>query len=153
MAAQWPLVVAKLVAYLPTLPGWSVVSVFDGPPVTDDSPPNYCTVGYVLSTNSTDDHSGSYSTTQDPSGFRIQETGEIMSQLTVQTGDVDLPGMRGLAFSLTDALDASIRVDRTLGGVLAPESTVDLAVQPLSVQNRDGTAFSVVFNVRYFTIT
>lgn len=148
MAAQWPLVVNRLVALLPTLSGWSVVTVIDGKPITDDRPSNYCTVGYVVD----DDNAGTYTTVQAPDGFRYQETGEIRSQATVQTGDDDLPGMRSLLFSLTDAIEAYIRSDRTIG-VLSKDSTLDMAVDPKPIQNSKGTAFSSVFTLRYFTTT
>lgn len=148
MAAQWPLIVNRLVALLPTLSGWSAMTVFDGKPITEDWPANYCTVGYVFD----DLNAGTYSTTQDPDGYQYQETGEVRCQATVQTGDIDLSGMRTLLFSLTDALEAAIRTDRTLG-VLSKDSTLDLLVQPLAVQNNKGTAFSTVFTVRYLTVT
>lgn len=149
MAAQWPLIITRLVTYLPTLAGWSAVTVYDGKPVTDDFPLVYCTVGYVYD----DQNAGTYSTTQDPDGFRIQETGEIRNQITAQTGDdITLPAIRTQLFTYTDAFDAAIRADRTIG-VLSKDSSIDLIVEPLPIQNSKGTAFSAVFTVRYFTIT
>lgn len=44
MAAQWPLVVAKLLELLPTLDGWDQVRVLDGP-VRGPTPKQYATVG------------------------------------------------------------------------------------------------------------
>jgi hypothetical protein len=153
MAAQWPRIVSGLVALLPTLTGWSGVSVFDGAPITADDPLDYCTVGFVNAV-ATDDVAGSYMTSQDPDGFQIQETGQIRCQITVQTGNVDtMSAMRSAMFALTDALDAAIRLDRTLGGLLAPASDVSLAVDVQSIQNQGGTAQSAVFTVHYFTVT
>lgn len=147
MATQWPLVAQRLVALLPTLPGWDQVAVFDGPPITGDDPPFYCTVGYVE-----DDQSGNYTTTQDPNGFQRIEAGEVRSQLVCRTGEDDLAGMRTQAFALTDALDAAIRADRRLG-VLSPQGTSDLVVDVLSVQNEAGTAQALVIALHYTTVT
>jgi hypothetical protein len=152
MAAQWPLVAERLVALLPTLPGWSGVEVFDGPPVTGETPAQYATVGYV-----SDEHAGTYNTTLGPNGQQTVETGQVISQLVCATGDsdegdVEVSSMRSQAFALMDALDAEIRRDRRLG-VLSQEGTTDLAVDVLSVSNRQGTACSLVFTLTYFTVT
>jgi hypothetical protein len=147
MATQWPLVVARLVALLPTLPGWSGVTAFDGPPVTAEVPTDYVTIGYVA-----DDHAGSYDTVQDPSGFRWVETGTVRSQLSCVTGDIDLAGTRARVFVLMDAVDAAVRADRRLG-VLSPEGTAELAVDVITVQNANGTAQSLIFTLHYQTVT
>ena len=147
MAAQWPLVVDRLVALLPTLTGWDQVAVFDGPPTTGDDPNNYCTVGYVE-----DDQGGTYDSVQHPNGFQYEETGEVRSQLVCRTGDDDLAGMRALLFSLADALDDAIRADRRLG-VLSPQGTSELVVDVLSVSNESGIAQAAVIALRYFTVT
>ena len=106
MATQWPLVVARLNALLPTLAGWDVVTVFDGPPVTADVPTDYVTVGYVA-----DDQAGTYSQTQDPNGFQYVEVGTVRSQLSCITGDLDLASVRARVFALMDAVDAAVRAD------------------------------------------
>lgn len=148
MAAQWPLVVDRLVALLPTLPGWDAVSVFDGKPVTDARPANYATVGYVPGS----DNAGTYSTTQSNDGFQYIETGQILSQLVCATGSVDLPGLRTAAFALLDQFDAAVRADRRLG-VLSQEGTADLTVDPLPASNKQGTALALVFTLSYLTVT
>ena len=147
MATQWPLIVARLLALLPTLPGWSGVTVIDGPLVSADVPTDYVTVGYVA-----DDQAGTYNTTQDPNGFQYIEVGTIRSQLNCSTGDSDLVGMRARAFALIDSLDAAIRADRRLG-VLSPAGTSELEVEVLSMQNANGTASSLVFTLLYQTVT
>jgi hypothetical protein len=45
--AALPLVIDATLALLPTLPGWSTVSVYDGPQVVGDTPREYVTVGFV----------------------------------------------------------------------------------------------------------
>lgn len=148
MATQWPLVVQRLLVMLPALPGWSGVKVYDGLPVTGDAPSDYVTVGYVSS-----DVAGSYQTVMSPDGYQWEETGVVRSELASVSGDGDLSEVRGRMFGLLDALDASIRADRTLGGVLSREATTELVVDVMSVQNSAGAAQSVVFTVHYFTVT
>jgi hypothetical protein len=147
MATQWPLVVARLVALLPTLPGWAGVTVFDGPPVTAEVPTDYVTVGYVA-----DDKAGDYNTVQDDNGFQRVETGTVRSQLSCVTGDVDLAGTRARAFTLMDAVDAAVRADRRLG-VLSPYGTSGLAVEVITVQNANGTVQALIFTLHYQTVT
>jgi hypothetical protein len=147
MAAQWPLVVARLVTLLPTLSGWSAVTVFDGPPVTADVTSDYVTVGFVA-----DDQAGDYNQTQDPNGFQYVETGTVRSQLSCITGDIDFPSMRTRVFALMDALEAAVRADRRLG-VLSPSGTSELDVDVLSLSNANGTAQSLVFTLHYQTVT
>ena len=150
MATQWPRVVARLLTLLPTLPGWSAVAVYDGLPITLDTPTDYITVGYVANPNQV---AGAYSTVQDPNGFQWAETGTVESQLNCTTGDADLPGMRARAFALADALDASVRADRTLGGTLSPAGTSELDVSVESLENGAGTAMSLLLTLHYQTVT
>lgn len=148
MAVQWPNVAAGLVALLPTLPGWQQVSVFDGPPVSSDTPTDWVTVGFLEG-----DVAGTYTVMQDPSGFMYAEAGEVRCHLACNSGDTDLSQVRGRAFGLANALDTAIRGDRTLGGVLPPESSVELAVDVQSVQDPKGSAQALVLTVRYTTVT
>ena len=148
MATQWPRVVARLLTLLPTLPGWSAVAVYDGLPITLDTPTDYITVGYVAN-----QVAGAYTTVQDPNGFQWAETGTVEAQLNCTTGDSDLPGMRARVFALADALDASIRADRTLGGTLSPAGTSGLDVTVDSLENSAGTAMSLLLTLYYQTVT
>ena len=147
MAAQWPLVVARLNALLPTLSEWSAVTVIDGPLVSVDVPSDYMTVGYVA-----DDQAGTYNQVQDPNGFQYVETGTIRSQLNCLTGDSDLPSVRTRVFALVDALEAAVRADRTLG-VLSPSGTSELDVEVLSLSNANGTAQQLTITLHYQTVT
>jgi hypothetical protein len=147
MGAQWPLVKARLIALLPTLPGWSAVTVFNGPPVTADVPTDYVTVGWE-----TDDQSGSYMQVQSPDGFRYVETGEVRNQLNCLAGDIDLDAVEARAFVLMDALESAVRADRRLG-VLSPEGTVDLEVDLRPLQTSGGSAQALVFTLHYQTVT
>ena len=147
MATQWPLVVARLLTLLPTLPGWAAVSVLDGPLISADVPTDYVTVGYV-----DNDQAGSYTQTQDPNGFQYIETGTVRSQLNCTTGDTDLMGMRTRVFALMDAIEAAVRADRRLG-VLSAAGTSELDVDVLSLQNSAGTAQQLTFTLHYQTVT
>ena len=147
MAAQWPLIVARLLALLPTLSGWSGVTVIDGPLISADVPTDYITVGYVA-----DDQAGTGNTTQDPNGFQYVEIGTVRSQLNCETGDSDVAGMRARVFALYNAIDAAVRADRTLG-VLSPAGTSELGYEVLSAQNAKGTAQSLVITLLYQTVT
>ena len=147
MATQWPLIVARLAALLPTLPGWSAVTVYDGPPVTNDVPRDYVTVGYVA-----DEQAGTYISVQDPNGFQWIETGTVRCQLSSMSGDTNLSLMRSRVFGLMDALEAAVRADRRLG-VLSPAGTSELDVDILSLQNVSGAAQSLLFTLHYQTFT
>jgi hypothetical protein len=150
MSAQWPRVYSWLLVNVPTFTGWSGVPVYDSYPVTDDSPTDYLTVGY---TGPADPHGGNYSTTQAPDGFRWIEQGNVRCHLACQSGDTDPVAVRTRAFALADAFEASIRGDRTLGGTLSPDSTVDVSVDVQPAQNANGSAQSLFITVQYRTVT
>ncbi len=148
MSAAWPVVKRRLVVLLPTLPGWSQVAVFNGPPVTGDAPSDYCTVGYVPG----EDFGGSYEQTRNGTAWQgaLEETGTIRSEIVCATGDVDLAAVEARAFALADAWEAEISRDETLG-VLYPSSTSSLAVDVQPVQTTSGAAQRLVVTLTYFS--
>lgn len=148
MAAQWPLVVQRLAALLPTLPGWSAVAVFDGPPVTANDSPSYFTVGYVDGVPA-----GTAATSEAGGGFFNDEVGQVVSQLVVNSGGTDMSAARAQVFALYDALDASVKADRTLGGVLQGAATSALSYEVQYVSNRQGLAVALIVTVSYQTTT
>ena len=147
MSAAWPTVADRLVALLPTLPGWTGVPVYDGPPVTADVPPTYVTVGFVVG----EDFGGSYEQTRNGEGWQgaLEESGTVRSEVVCTTGDTDLPTMRSRAFALVDAWDAAIADDETLG-VLGPSATSSLAVDVQPIQNTGGTVQRLTVTLSYF---
>lgn len=147
MAVLWPAVYAWELAALPTLPGWSDVAVYDGPPVTGDDPEWYVTVGWV-----NDPEAGTWQRQRAPSGMEMLEEGDIRSTLTCQTGDVDLASMRTKAFDLINEFAATVEVDRSLGGILPPQSEVSVAATVQSIQNPQGSAQSVTFALHYYAV-
>lgn len=148
MSAQWPLIAQGLVTTLPTLPGWDIVTVFDGPQVGDNVPSDFVTVGYVQ-----DEHAGTFTKMQHPNGFEWQESGTIRSRLVSQSGATDLSAVRGRVFSLADAFEAWVRADRTLSGLLSKDSSVETSVDVMSTQNNAGAAQALVLTVLYTTVT
>ena len=148
MAAQWPRVQAALASLLPGLPGWPS-QVYDGPPVTGEAPLAYATVGYAFP----EDSGGSYETETAGNGFQVVERGFIRCEVVAATGDADLPAVRARAFALMDSLDQSIRDDRTLGGVLSPDSTCTLSVDVVPVQSDRGAVQRIPFSLNYQTRT
>lgn len=150
MAAAWPRVVDRLVSWLPSLPGWSQVTVYDGLPVTGDNPTTFVTVGYVEG----EDFGGTYEQTRNgEDGWQgaLEESGTVRCELVCWTGDTDLPGRRSAAFALVDAWEAGVSADETLGGVLGRSSSSSLAVDVQPVQNSNGAAQRLTVTLSYFT--
>lgn len=148
MATQWPRVHARLVALLPTLPGWGGVQVFDGQPVTGDTPLDFATVGHV----SDEPSAGTFSHERAGNGFQVEETGAVRCELVSWVGNTDLPSVRVRAFALIDALEVAIRTDQTLG-ILPPASTSSLEVDVQPIQSTSGAQQRLAFSVRYFVRT
>jgi len=147
MAAQWPLVHARLVALLPTLPGWPA-DVFDGPPVTGNAPTRYATVGYVFG----EDAGGDFRT-DTTNAYRIEEAGSVRGEIVATTGSADLATVRQQAFAMADALEASVRADRTLGGALSPDGLATLRFDVVPAQTQQGATQRLAFSVDYITRT
>ena len=142
----WPQVVDRLVTLLPTLPGWLGVTVYDGPPVTQDAPANYVTVGYVVG----EDMAGDYEQT-DTAGDLTEESGTVRSEIVCTTGNVDLPSVRARAFQLADAWRAEIRRDGTLGGVLTLGGSSSLAVDVQPAQTTAGSVQRLTVTLSYMS--
>lgn len=144
MATAWPKVATALVALLPTLPRFTGVAVYDGPPVGSETPYDYVTVGYVE-----DEDAGSYETEHGLVDGYLTESGEVRCHFVSQSGDEVLP--RAEVFALIDAVEVALRSDPTLGGVLSDDATCLLSGVVSSVQNANGSAQSVVVAVVYTT--
>jgi hypothetical protein len=147
MSAAWPKVADRLVAHLPTLPGWEQVAVYDGPPVTGDAPTAFVTVGFVAS----EDFAGSYEQTRNGDGGwqgALEESGTVRSELICVTGDTDLPGERADAFALVDAWEAWVSSDETLG-VLGRSSIASLSVDVQPAQTTGGAVQRLTVTLSY----
>ena len=141
--AAWPQVKRRLVDILPTLPGWSGVTVFDGPRVSQDFPTDFITVGFVEG----EDFAGSYEQAR-PEAWDVEESGTIRSELITTSGDVDLEETEDRVFDLVDAWEQWVTKDPTLG-VLSPSSTASLAVDVQPVQNQNGSAQRLTVTLTY----
>lgn len=127
--STWPAVKAYVVASLPLLSGWAQVAVYNGQPVTSESPGDFVTVGFVPG----EDFAGSFEPTEELGDLR-GETGTLRSELVSWNGDSDLPAAEARAFALFDAWESAVRADHTLGGLVSDASlTVD--VQPSQSTN------------------
>jgi hypothetical protein len=148
MATQWPLVKAWLVGVIPTL-GISDLTVQTGPPVSGSAAQKYVTVGYVA-----DDSGGTYQRMESYDGTSWDETGDVRSQIVSQAGSLSQQAdVEASAFAVADALDARIRSDHTLGGLLSANGTVDTTVEVHSITNGNGIATALVYVLRYTTTT
>lgn len=145
MSAQWPRVKAWAAAKLPTLAGWTGVTVIDGAPSTGDRAEKYAIVGW----SPPDGDGGEFRNVGDPDGFQLQESGALLLYLVCQGGDADPAGYAASVFALYDALEAEVRRDRTLGGTLSPNSTADLSAVPALGQ----TSAALLVTLTYFTVT
>lgn len=140
--AVWPQVVQHVLDAAPAL--WPTAATFDGPPNTGDDPTDYVTVGFVA-----DDVAGSFTQTREHD-FLVAEDGLVRLELTAQTGDAVLTDVRPRVFAMLDALDAHIRADQTLGGLVF--GPVLLAADGvLTVSNEHGVAMSIVCSLTYHT--
>lgn len=145
MTVYWPVVQARLVALLPTLPGYTGVVVAQGRPMQDADADRIVSVGY--STRS--DGAGSYSHVDgQPDGMR-GEQGSVVCEFATRNGDSDPDDAADDAFALVEALDASIRGDQTLG-VLPKSSTSNLSVDVAAAQDTAGAVVRLVVSVNYF---
>lgn len=141
--AAWPLVRDRLVAVLPTLPGWTGVTVQHGQQVTGSAPGDFVTVGYVPG----EDFAGSYEQTR-PGAWNVEETGTVRSQVVSASGDTDIAAREARVFALADAWEAWLTANPTLG-VLSASSTASLSVDVEPVQNSAGAAARLIVTVAY----
>lgn len=147
MGNYWLPLQQRLVTVLPTLSGWSGVTVYDSMPTTAAAPAVYCTVGYL-----SDEHEGLYKTTFAPDGVRYMEQGSVSCHLVARTGSVDIPSMRATVFALADTFETYWRGDRKLG-VLPPDSEIGLTVDVMLTADENGTAAALAFTLDYTAIT
>lgn len=164
MSTQWPRIYDQLLVIFHGLSaledeysdeytdggiGWGNVNISDGQPFQNDSTPQFLSVGWSPDAVS----AGAYSKTLHPNGFEYIETGSIVSRLVCNSTSTGLASPRALIFFLADQFEQSIRNDRTLGGVLSPDSSCDVSTEVFPVQAATGSAYGAVFTVTYLTVT
>jgi hypothetical protein len=141
------LVVQRLAALLPTLPGWSSVAVFDGPPIAGNDDSIYVTVGM--------------STASPPARRRRRRRAAGSSTTRSARSSANSSSIRAArmcrgpraGFALYDALDASVKADRTLGGVLQGGATSALSYEVQYVSNGRAPPWPSIVTVSYQTTT
>lgn len=148
MSAAWPQIAGWLVTTLPTLSGWSTVTVYDGEPDTGDSPTDYATVGWTAS----GDTAGEFTEVTSEDGLFVAEQGHVFLDIVCQTGDTDLASVRTRCFGLLEPLRALVKADATLGGLLSANGDVSITGQPLNIKNQAGVAQAIVVTFGYSTL-
>lgn len=144
MAVAWPKVRAALAQSLPSaLPAGFKFS--NGPIVGGDSPRGYFTLGHAPSTD--DDSSGTFIQANGPDGYVVTESGFITGELGAVTGSANMPSV----FAAFDALVSRIQSDMTLGGVLAPGSTVTAEASVVEEQTKSGAVQRLIVTIQYLT--
>lgn len=147
-APRWPDVYQGLLNLLPTLPAFAGVPIYDGQPITEDAPTAWVSVGFM-----TDDGAGSFQQSRHPGDWGTVETGDIKCHLAAVDGGTDLTVTRAKAFALAGAWQTALEKDQTLGGVLPPNSELNLSAQVLDPENQQGSATSLLVTVTYQTLT
>lgn len=139
----WPRVKARLVEHLPTLTGWSAVTMFSGPPVAASAPAAFVTVGFVYG----EDFAGSFERVRGL-GDIDEEHGTVRSELVCSTGKTDLATVESAVFALADAWQAWVDSDPTLG-VLPSGSTSLLAIDVQPTQDGSGASVRLTVTLTY----
>lgn len=152
----WPVVQQRLVALLPTLPGWTGVVVHDGQPRLNRNAKESISVGWSTfgpqggTRGSGLGDSGSWSNTEETVQTMRAENGSVLCELVVWGGDEQSSTTyRQRAFDLVDELDQAIRDDETLG-VLPRSSTTSLGAEVISGQDKTGASTRLIVSVDYF---
>lgn len=147
--AVWPDVKAALAAAARTLPAFSGAEIVVGSTPSMSAATRYFAVGFV----NDEDNAGTYQRAPVYDGTVWSETGEVRSTIVAQAGDADPSVAEAAAFDMADAFDAWVQANRTLGGVLSPDSDIRVSVDVLSIGNSNGTATELVLVVTYTTTT
>lgn len=148
-AAQWPVIYARLLVWLPALAAFQTepTPVYDGPPVSADQTLTFMTVGYAEG----EDSAGSYSQERAGNGFQTTETGFIRCEVYAGNGDGSLTAARAAAFALVDAIQTALIADQTLG--VFPQGTLlSMSVDPHSVL-AEGAAQYLPLSIQYVVTT
>lgn len=151
MSLLWPNVYSAVLTALPSLSGWSGVTLFDGPPVGGSAPQQWAALG-IASIDPEDDNNGTLHLELSPIGNHFAvETGDVPLLIVVGSGTVaDYATNRATAFTLANAVRAWFLNDPTFG-VLPVGSSSALDVTVASKQNRAGTAYALVLIFTYET--
>lgn len=145
MSVAWADVRDRLVTDLPDVVG-SSVRVYNGPVVSNDSPPAYLAIGNVPS-SAGQESAGSFSQDVGPDGFSALETGTIRGELAAVAGSTQIPSV----FDTFTAITSYLQADQTLGGTLLPGSTVTVSADVEQSQTTSGAVQRLLLTFAYTT--
>jgi hypothetical protein len=141
MATKWPSIVSTLVTLWQGAAGPDD-GVYLGPPVTSDIPLRWVTVAWAE--DDAGAASGSPRRVQIYDGSTWSESGTVLCEIVAQAESSDLGAVMASAWQFFDVLTAAVEADRTLGGVLSPDSSIELTGD--GFPEADGTA--AIFHIR-----
>ena len=148
MVTKQPAVIAGLLAVWQPVAG-PTDAVYDSVPVGSDTPLRWVTVGWAE-----DDTGGSTGTVrhlQMYDGATWGEEGTVLCEIVAQSTSDPLPTVRASAFAFYDDLFAAVMADRRLGGVLSPDSSVQLECEGWPRADASAAEFHIRIVVTYTT--
>lgn len=149
MPTKLPAVIAGLMAVWQPVATGPDDAVYDSVPVGTDIPLRWVTVGWAE-----DDNGGSTGTVRQMpmyDGTVWGEDGTVLAEIVAQSTTDPLPTVRASAFAFYDALFAAVQADRTLGGVLSRDSTIDLSAEGWPAADAATAEFHIRITVTYTT--
>jgi hypothetical protein len=152
--AQYPLIVARLVAILPGLTGWEGFTVTDGPLLADVVPTRYATVGSaaaprVFGHNVIDD---SYACDLSDLSYHWTETGTVNIELSCGSGDSGIDTVRAAVQAALNGLESAIRADRRLA-ILSTQGYFRFTVTSAPLLDATGSGYVARCALSYYTVT
>lgn len=146
---RWPAIVSGLVALWQGAVAGDTDAVYDGPPVTADTPLRWVTVGWAED----DAGAASGSSRRVPmyDGTIWGEEGTVLCEIVAQAEESDISAPRASAFDFYDTLAAAVEADRTLGGLLSPDSTIELQADGFPEADAGAAIFHIRVTVTYTT--
>lgn len=144
MSVAWAAVRDWLATDLPTVVG-SGVKVYNGPVVSNESPPAYLTIGNTPSSGG--ESAGSFSQDVGPDGFSALESGTVLAELAGITGSTAVPDV----FTTFALIAAYIQAHQTLDGALLPGSTLTVSADVEQSQTTSGAVQRLLLTFAYTT--
>lgn len=129
--------------------GTSAQAVYDGPTVTSESPTDFIVIG---GTEDLDDEPSSFVQAWNGLGARGKtETGEVACAVLVGTGNDQVKVARDRALSILAEMEAAVRNDPSLGGVLSAGWCLVSGGRHVQRLNSQGLYVRITFTVSYQT--
>lgn len=145
---KWPAIADALLTLWGAAAG-PTDGVYDGPPVTVDTPLRWVTVGWAE--DEAGAASGSSRRVQVYDGSFWGEQGTVLCEIVAQAEDPDLSAVRASAFEFYDTLAGAVEADRTLGGALSLDSSIDIQADGFPEADAGVAIFHIRVTVTYTT--